>query len=316
MGIPLHFGNKPYFSFKQFLSQRFDFPVHKLCVDAGFTCPNRDGRVGYDGCIYCYNPGFSPAAYDKDTNHVRMSIQEQIQGLKTKGRRKGKFLVYFQPYTNTYGSPERLKLLYDVALQDRDVVGLCIGTRPDCVDNNILSLIEGYAKNYHVWLEYGLQSIHDHTLKAINRGHTFAQSEDAINRTSGRGIFICVHIIIGLPGETRDEMIETVKTLSGMNIDGIKIHHLHVMKNTPLAEEFYQGKVNVLTIEEYIPLVCDVLEYLSPEITVQRLFGEVIGDELLIAPCWEKSKNEMLATIEAEFLRRGSFQGCRCKGLP
>ncbi|MBU1752973.1 TIGR01212 family radical SAM protein [bacterium] len=342
--LPLHFGNKPYFSFKQFLSQRFDFPVHKLCVDAGFTCPNRDGRVGYGGCTYCYNPGFSQAAC---YNHAPVigqlpvavagfslrkitqakacdcqfpliieklppvSIQEQIQRLKLKSKRKGRFLIYFQPYTNTYKSPEKLKLLYDDALSDSDVVGLCIGTRPDCVDNETLSLIEGYAKNHHVWIEYGLQSIHDHTLKAINRGHTFAQSEDAINRTRGRGIFICVHIILGLPGETRDEMIETIKTLSGMGIHGIKIHHLHVMKNTPLAEEFYQRRVKVFTIEEYIPLVCDVLEYLSPSVTVQRLFGEVTGDDLLIAPRWEKPKNAMLAAIEAEFLRRGSFQGCR-----
>ncbi|MBI4778781.1 TIGR01212 family radical SAM protein [Candidatus Desantisbacteria bacterium] len=303
----MHFENKRYFSFKQFLSQRFDFPVYKLTVDAGFTCPNRDGRVGYGGCTYCYNPGFSPAVSDRDNP---MSIREQIQELMLKSRRKGKFLVYFQPYTNTYETPERLKLLYDGALQD-GVVGLCLGTRPDCVDNDILSLIEGYAKNYHVWLEYGLQSVHDHTLKKINRGHTFAQFEDAINRTRGRGIFICVHIILGLPGETRDDMIETIKTLSRMRIDGIKIHHLHVMKNTPLADEFYQGRVKVFNIKEYIPLVCDMLEYLSPEITVQRLFGEVLDDKLLIAPCWGKPKFEILAAIEAEFLRRESFQGCR-----
>lgn len=307
--MPLHFGNKPYFSFKQFLSQRFNFPVYKLSVDAGFTCPNRDGRIGYDGCTYCYNPNFSPATYH---DYSVISIQEQIQRLKLKSKRKmAKFLVYFQPYTNTYGPLEKLKSLYDDALEDRDVVGLCIGTRPDCVDDEIFSLIEGYAKNYHVWLEYGLQSIHEHTLKRINRGHTFAQFEDAMNRTRGRGIFVCVHIILGLPGETRDDMIETIKTLSKMGIDGIKIHHLQVIKGTPLADEFYQGRVKVLTPEEFIPLVCDVLEYLSPEVVVQRLFGEVLDDSLLIAPRWVRSKNEIITAIEAEFSRRGSFQGRR-----
>ena len=307
---PLHFGNKPYFSFKQFLLQKFNFPVYKLCVDAGFTCPNRDGRVGYEGCTYCYNPGFSPVVtFDRGDNYALMHIQEQIQRLRLKSKRKGKFLIYFQPYTNTYGSPERLMALYDVALQNEDVVGLCIGTRPDCVGDEILSLIEEYAKNYHIWLEYGLQSIHDYTLKRINRGHSFAQFEDAIDRTKGRGIFICVHIILGLPGETRTEMIETVKTLSKMGIDGIKIHHLQVIKGTMLADEFYQGKVKVFTPEEFIPLVCDMLEYLSPKIAVQRLFGEVLDEKLLIAPCWIKPKNEIFAAIEAEFLRRGSFQG-------
>jgi radical SAM protein (TIGR01212 family) len=239
-----------------------------------------------------------------------MGIKEQIQRLMIKNKKKGKFLVYFQPYTNTYETPERLKLVYDDAIQD-EIIGLCLGTRPDCVDNDILLLIEGYAKNDHVWLEYGLQSVHDHTLKRINRGHTFAQFEDAINRTKGRGIFICVHIILGLPGETRDDMVETIKTLSRIGIDGIKIHHLHVMKNTPLSDEFYQERFKVFSVEEYIPLVCDMIEYLSPEITVQRLFGEVLDNKLLIAPCWKKPKIEILDAIEAEFLRRGSFQGCR-----
>ncbi|MFH1097302.1 MAG: TIGR01212 family radical SAM protein [Candidatus Desantisbacteria bacterium] len=306
MNIPLHFGNKHYFSFKQWMSQRFNFPVNKLSVDAGFICPNRDGRIGDNGCTYCYNPNFSLAVYH---NHASNSIQEQIKRLMLKSKKKGKFLVYFQPYTNTYGSPERLRSLYDIALQDENVIGLCIGTRPDCVDNEILSLIEEYAKNYHIWLEYGLQSIHDHTLKRINRGHSFAQFEDAINRTRGRGIFICVHIILGLPGETREDMIKTVKMLSKMGIDGIKIHHLQVIKDTPMAEEFYQGRVKVFTPEEFIPLVCDVLEYLSPEIAVQRLFGEVLDEKLLIAPCWIKPKNEIFVAIEAEFLKRGSFQG-------
>ncbi|MDI6781151.1 MAG: TIGR01212 family radical SAM protein [bacterium] len=316
MSIPLHFRNKPYFSFKQFLSQRFDFPVYKLPVDAGFTCPNRDGRVGYGGCSYCYNPGFSPAVSGKDdTSRTPISVQEQIQGLIQKSKRKGKFLVYFQPYTNTYETPERLRLLYDDALQNRDVVGLCLGTRPDCVGNDTLSLIEEYAKNWHVWLEYGLQSVHDHTLKRINRGHTFAQFEDAVSRTIGRNIFICVHIILGLPGETRDDMIATIKTLSRMGIHGIKIHHLHVIKNTPLADEFYQEMVKVFTIEEYIPLLCDMLEYLSPEITVQRLFGEVLDDKLLVAPCWKKPKVSILSAIEAEFLRRRSFQGYRMQDI-
>lgn len=292
---------------------RFNFPVYKLPVDAGFTCPNRDGRLGQGGCIYCYNPGFSPPALN---GKGRTSIPEQIQRGKStlkRGKKGRKFLVYFQPYTNTYARPSILKKLYEEALRDEDVLGLCIGTRPDCVDEEILNLIESYTAKYHIWIEYGLQSMHDKTLSRINRGHSFAQFEDAVNHTKGRGIFICVHIILGLPGETKEDMLKTVEVISKMGIDGVKIHHLQVIEGTPLAEEFRRGRVKVFDLEEYIALVCHALEHLAPQITIQRLFGETLEDKLLIAPRWQKTKGEILKAIENELLKRGSSQGIRFK---
>jgi hypothetical protein len=305
--FPLPFDKKPYFSFKQFLIQKFGFQVYKLPVDAGLTCPNRDGKISHKGCIYCYNPGFSPAVSLRT-----QGIYKQIQyAKKHKLKKDAKFLVYFQPYTNTYAPPDKLKQLYDEALNsDDNVVGLCIGTRPDCVTDEILDIIHEYTANYHIWIEYGLQSIHDKTLQKINRGHNFAQFEDAIYRTKKRkDIFICVHVILGLPGETSQDMLKTVQMVSSMGIHGIKFHHLHVIKNTPLYEEFKKGNIKVFSFEEYVPLICDMLEHLAPNITVQRLFGEVLSDELLIAPRWNKTKQEIIGSIEYELLKRGSFQG-------
>ncbi len=302
--------NKRYYPFSQFLKEKFGCKVYKLPIDAGFTCPNRDGKIGYGGCTYCYNPSFSPPTLVEKQN-----VYAQIKYRKAliKRKKKVKFLAYFQPYTNTYAKKEVLKKLYDEALQDEDIIGLCIGTRPDCVPDEVLDLIEIYARDYHVWIEYGLQSIHDKTLLRINRGHNFAQFEDAIKRTQNRGIFICVHIILGLPGETGKDMLETVKVLAKMKLDGIKIHHLQVIKATPLAEDFKKGKFKVFSFEEYVPLICDVLELLPPNITIQRLVGEVLQDEILIAPRWNLGKHEVLSAIEQELIRRNSFQGCHCE---
>jgi len=343
--------DKRYYSFSQFLKERFGCKVYKLPIDAGFTCPNRDGKIGYGGCTYCYNPSFSPpilispltsilSPKGRGNNEDRKSfsssphkkpkvlpgtisllgfsngaekrgVYEQIKHRKAliKRKNKVKFLAYFQPYTNTYAKKEVLKKLYDEALGDEDVIGLCIGTRPDCVPDEVLDLIESYARDYHIWIEYGLQSIHDKTLLRINRGHNFAQFEDAVKRTQNRDIFICVHIILGLPGETRKDMLQTAKVLAKMKVDGIKIHHLQVIRGTPLAEDFEKGKFRVLSFEEYVPLICDVLELLPPSITIQRLVGEVLQDEILIAPRWNLGKHKILSAIEQELTRRNSFQG-------
>jgi len=305
----LKYNSKPYYPFSQFLKERFGCKVYKLPVDAGFTCPNRDGKVGYGGCTYCCNQSFSPPASLKKSD-----IHTQIEYRKTllkEGSRNKKFLVYFQPYTNTYAEVAVLKRLYDEALQDEDVIGFCVGTRPDCVPDEVLNLLESYAAHHHIWVEYGLQSIHDKTLLRINRGHNFAQFEDAVRRTQGRGIFICVHIILGLPGETRKDILATAKVLTGMGIDGIKMHHLQVIKNTKLAREFNEGKFRVLPPKEYIKLVCDVLELLPPGVAIQRLVGEVLQDKVLIAPRWNLNKHQVLSLVEQEFIDRESFQGSR-----
>ncbi len=305
MDMNLHISTeKRYYTFSRFLKERFGCRVYKLPVDAGFTCPNRDGKIGYGGCTYCFNQSFSPPTLRK-----RVGISEQIKSRKS---RKGKkFLVYFQPYTNTYADVETLKRFYDEALQEEDVVGLCIGTRPDCVPDEVLSLIESYAGDYHIWIEYGLQSAQDRTLEIINRGHNFSRFEDAVYRTTGRGIFICVHVIFGLPGEGEGDMLETARALSNLPIDGIKIHHLQVIENTRMADDYRHGKIKTLSFDNYLQTVVKVIELLPPNVVIQRLCGEVLDSEILIAPKWNLEKHEILSCIDKELIKRDTFQGAK-----
>jgi len=305
------YNSRRYYPFSQFLRERFGCKVYKLPIDAGFTCPNRDGKIGYGGCTYCYNPSFSPSILLQ-----KSSISLQVKYRKALLKRKGKvnkFLVYFQPYTNTYAKLKILKRLYDEAIQDKDVIGFCIGTRPDCVPDEVLDLIESYAQDCHIWLEYGLQSIHNETLLRIRRGHNFVQFEDAVKRTQGRNIFICVHIILGLPGEAKEDILKTARALARMGINGIKLHHLQVIKKTALVRDFQRGEFKVLSLEEYIKLVCDVLELLPASITIQRLVGEVLQDKMLVAPRWNLNKHRILSAIDQEFVDRDSFQGSKFK---
>jgi hypothetical protein len=300
-----------YYSFGEFLKERFPYPVYKLPVDGGFTCPTRDGRKGKEGCSYCYPQSFSPTSRKK-------SIQEQIRQKKALVKNKkqeAKFLVYFQPYTNTYAPLQVLKKLYEEALGEKDVIGLCIGTRPDCISDEILKLIQSYTQRYHIWLEYGLQSIHPQTLARINRGHTFEEFKDAVAKTNNRGIFICVHIILGLPGETQKEILETARAIAHLEIQGVKLHHLQVIKGTRLAKEFERGEFKTLTLAEYITLVSNVLEILPSDIVIQRLVGETLSQDLLIAPRWGRTKSEIISAIKRELQRRGSYQGCKFEGV-
>lgn len=297
---------KKYFPFSEYLKGKFGTGVRKICIDGGFTCPNRDGRVGRGGCIYCNNTGFNP-----NLRQERLSVKEQVlQGIEYMNKRYGakKFIVYFQPFSNTYADLETLKSLYSDAVSHEDVVGLAVGTRPDCVPNEVLDYMQSFSKKYEVWIEYGLQSAHDRTLFLINRGHTFSQFVDAIERTKGRDIKICVHVILGLPGENEQDMMETAMSLSRMKIDGIKIHNLHVVKGTLLEKMFLNGECPVLTLEEYVRLACNFLELLPPETVVQRLCGDA-PEDLLIAPQWCRNKSRVISEIDKEFIRRNSWQG-------
>ncbi|MBI3008167.1 MAG: TIGR01212 family radical SAM protein [Candidatus Omnitrophica bacterium] len=297
---------KRYFPFSEYLKNKFGTGVRKICVDGGFTCPNRDGRVGRGGCIYCNNAGFNP-----NLRQERLSVKEQVlQGIEYMKKRYGarKFIVYFQPFSNTYADLETLKNLYSDAVSHEDVVGLAVGTRPDCVPNEVLDYIQSYTQKYEVWLEYGLQSAHDRTLFLINRGHTFSQFIDAIERTKSRGIKICVHVILGLPGENEQDMMETAAAISRMKIDGIKLHNLHVVKGTVLEKMFLNGECGILTLEEYVRLVCNFLELLPPEVVVQRLCGDA-PEDLLLAPQWCRNKSLVLSEVDKEFIRRNSWQG-------
>ena len=298
--------SKRYYDFKSYLVNRFGCKVYKLQIDAGFTCPNRDGTIGRGGCIYC-NTGFSRLRQQGPLPTVTKQISNGKE-LYTRMRNAGKFIAYFQTATNTYAPYERLKSLYDEALSQDDIVGLAIGTRPDCAPDNVINLLEEYAKSYDVWLEYGLQSIHDKTLKFINRGHDAGNFVDAVNRTAGKNINICVHIIAGLPGETHDDILETARAVASLPISGIKIHLLLALEGTVLGNLYKQGKLRMITKEEYVNTVCDILEILPPGMIIQRLTSDGYRD-IYLAPEWGKNKMDVLNSIDRELDRRDSYQG-------
>jgi len=298
----------PYYDLNSYLRNMFGCRVQKISLDAGLTCPNRDGRISTGGCIYCNSRGSGTGASSQG-----LSITEQIMRGKEflKKRYKAqKFIAYFQSFSNTYGPYEKLKGLYQEALAIDDIVGLSIGTRPDCVDESVLTLLESYAKDYLVWIEYGLQSIHDRTLAAINRSHDVKCFKGAVDKTRGRGIKICAHVILGLPLEDRHDMLATAKAVAAIGIDGIKIHLLYVVKGTRMEGLYSEGKYRCLEQEEYVNLVCDFLELLPPDMVIQRLTGDPHPHEL-VAPEWSLRKNETLSRIKEILTERESWQGKR-----
>jgi len=296
-----------YFRLVSFFRSKFGEPIYKIPLDAGFSCPNRDGTVGTTGCSYCYNPSFSPFS-----GEPKASISEQLQRGKKK-KKRARYLAYFQSYTNTHAPLEKLQTLYEEALDDPEVIGLSIATRPDCVSEEIISILEDYARRCHLWVEYGLQSAHDQTLQLINRGHDSSQFVKAVEMTRNRGIYICAHIILGLPGETPEMMLKTIDLLNQLSIDGVKFHHLQIIKNTPLAEEYEKNKIALYeNAGDYIPILCDCLERLSPGIVVHRLASQAASKELLIAPHWPEGAGQIASMVEAELARRGTCQGFNC----
>jgi radical SAM protein (TIGR01212 family) len=299
---------KRYKIFSEELKRVFGCRVQRISVDAGFSCPNRDGTVGSSGCIYCGGAGSGSFGIVRGA-----SVSEQLEHGKEVMVRKykaQKFIAYFQPYSNTYAPLERLRALYDEALKVEDVVGLIVGTRPDCLPAATLNLLAAYGQRTYFWLELGLQSPLDRTLRLIGRGHDFASFAGAVRECKARQIRVCAHIILGLPGETREEMLAGAGVLNDLGVDGVKIHLLHVMGGTKLADDYLLGKVRVMERDNYVGLVCDFLERLDPSIIVQRLTGDGNRDHL-IAPLWSLQKFEVLNTIDSELERRGSRQGSR-----
>ena len=297
-----------YYDLNSYLRSIFGCRVQKISLDAGLTCPNRDGSIATGGCIYCNSRGSGTGALQKG-----LSITEQIlkgkESLKRRYKAK-KFIAYFQSFSNTYGPYEKLKGLYKEALAIDDIVGLSVGTRPDCVDESILTLLEGYTKDYLVWIEYGIQSIHDRTLTLINRGHDVRCFKRAVKATRTRGIKICTHVILGLPFEDRRDMLATAEAVAAMGIDGIKIHLLYVIKGTGMEKLYQEGTYRCLEQDEYANLVCDFLELLPPDMVIQRLTGDPHPDEL-VAPEWSLRKNETLSLIKKILADRDSWQGKR-----
>ena len=310
MSKPSLWNNKKrYYDLKSFWLNRFGCRVYKLQIDAGCTCPNRDGTLSRGGCIYCDGRG----------SRLRQvgplpSVAEQIRRGKEyykKNRNAGKFIAYFQTFTNTYAPIEKLKELYDEALAEEDVIGLSVGTRPDCVPDGIINLFQDYTRERHIWLELGLQSIHDRTLRLINRGHSSATFLDALHRLSGSNIHICTHIIVGLPGETREDILETARVIATLPIHGIKIHALLALRGTVVGDLYEKGEITMLSRDDYVRTVSDILEILPPEMVIQRLTADGYRD-IFLGPKWAVNKMEVLNAIDKELDGRNSYQGINC----
>ena len=295
-----------YYRYSRYLCEKFGTRVHRVSLDAGFTCPTRDGTIGCGGCLYCNNESFTPG---KEVSIPSVS-QQLALGIKNLKRFKNvsKFLAYFQAYTNTYAPVERLEKLYREALSFPGILGLCIGTRPDCVDEDIFSLLGTLHKESYVSIEFGIESVYDKTLEWAGRGHNFEKTKWAVQKSRDYGLHISGHYILGFPTETRDEMLNSARIINDLGIDAIKIHHLHVVRTTPLANLYREEPFHVFTATEWISLVCDFLERLDPGIVIQRLCGEA-KQGTLIAPVWKMSKSEIVQNIQKELKCRGSYQG-------
>ncbi|MDQ7787877.1 MAG: TIGR01212 family radical SAM protein [Thermodesulfovibrionales bacterium] len=302
--------SRRYNLFGSYIRGRFGTTVYKVNVDAGFTCPNRDGTLGTTGCIYCNNDSFRPNSC-KPTLSVVEQIRNGVTYVKKRYKAK-KYLVYFQPYTNTYAPVDVLESLYQAALAEPGVVGLAIGTRPDTVDREKIQLLESLAKNAFILIEYGMQSIYDKTLEFINRGHTYKAFLQALALTKDRGIHIGAHIIVGFPTETREEMLGMADELSQLPAGFLKIHQLQVIRDTPLEVLYKETPFHVFSYEEYLEFVCDFMERLSPRIVLQRLFATA-PDNILIAPVWGRNRQEIYRDIEKRMEVRDTFQGMKMK---
>lgn len=305
--------DRRYYDLNRYFRSVFECRVHKITLDAGFSCPNRDGTLSSGGCIYCNARGSGTGAHSRGLSVTdQLLAGRQVMARRFKAR---KFIAYFQAYTNTYAPVDRLKALYDEALAVPDVVGIAVGTRPDCVDDAVLDLLASYAKQHMVWLEIGVQSALDRTLAIINRGHDTACTTSAVQAAVDRGLLVCGHIILGLPGESREEMVETGRYIANSGMAGVKFHVLYVVRGTPLAAMLGNGDYRCLEQQEYVDAVCDVLEVLPPDMVIQRLTGDPHPDEL-VAPFWTLDKRGALDAINDTLERRDSWQGKHYKTLP
>ena len=282
--------------YNDYLKAKYDCKVYRIGLDAGFTCPNRDGTKGVGGCLYCNENG-SRAVYADPALSVRDQLKSRIAYLQ-KTRAAKKFIAYFQAFSNTYAPLKKLNAVYDEALPFDNIVGLSIGTRPDVIDKEILSLIASYKTRFDVWIEYGLQTIHNKTLRAINRCHTYEDFLNAVRVTREFSIPICAHVILGLPGESRDDMMETALELKRLEIEGVKIHLLHVLKGSGLEGLYKKGALKLLSQDEYVRLAADFLENLPQKTIIYRLTGEGPSGEH-IAPEWARDKLGTLNKIKS-----------------
>lgn len=307
-----NWNGKPYHSFDYMLKERFGEKIYKVALNGGMTCPNRDGTLGSRGCIFCSAGGSGDFAGNRQDS-ITQQIEKQAFSIRQK-RGVAKFIAYFQAYTNTYAPVDYLRKIYTEAISHPDIVAVSIGTRPDCLDNDILQLLEELNQKKPVWVELGLQTIHETTAQYIRRGYPLSCFEQAVSELRKRNLDVIVHTILGLPGETPNQILSTIEYLNHQDIQGIKLQLLHVLKGTDLADDYLAGKFQVYTMEEYLNLVIDCLEHLNPEIVIHRLTGDGPKD-LLIAPLWSSAKRTVLNTLHRECKLRHSFQGKKYKPM-
>lgn len=307
MSFLYSFGDKRYHTLNYHLKQKYKKKVFKVSLNAGFTCPNRDGKVGLKGCSFCSAKGSGDFA-----GNISDDLITQFDKIKEMMHKKwpdGKYIAYFQANTNTYAPVDVLRDKFDNILKyDEDIVGISISTRPDCLPEDVLDYLSELNKKTNLWVELGLQSIHDKTTKYINRGHDYKCFIEGVNKLRNRNIDVIVHIINGLPGETKEMMIETAKAVSKLDVQGLKIHLLHVIKNTELAREYHENKFELLSQEEYIDILIKQLEIFPPELVIHRVTGDAVREDL-IGPMWSLKKWEVLNSIDHELKIRNTYQG-------
>ncbi|MCT4685882.1 TIGR01212 family radical SAM protein [Vallitalea sp.] len=299
-------GDKPYYSLNYYLRELYGEKIYKIAIDGGFTCPNRDGKIDTRGCIFCSKGGSGDFA-----SSASLSIYDQIEeGKKRLSFKKtgNKYIAYFQAYTNTYAPINHLKVLFREAISHPDIIGLSVATRPDCLDNEVIKLLATINKTKKVWVELGLQSIYTSSASFIRRGYELECYDNAVTRLTENGLEVIVHLILGLPNETKEDVLQSVRYICGKNIGGIKLQLLHVLKNTDLADYYYEQGFKILSMDEYIDLLISCIEIIPPNIVIHRITGDG-PKNLLIEPLWSGNKKVVLNTILKEFKNRNTWQG-------
>lgn len=304
-------GDKPYHSLDYELKRQFGQKIYKVSLDGGMSCPNRDGTVGTGGCTFCSQGGSGEFAVGR-TGYP--DVWEQIEQAKTRVHRKisgeGKYIAYFQSYTNTYAPVDYLRTLFERAITHPDIVALSVGTRPDCLGDEVVALLKELNRQKPVWVELGLQTIHEKTAERIHRGYRLEVFEDAYRRLKEAGLTVVVHVILGLPGETKEEMLETVDYLGKIPVDGIKLQLLHILKGSQMATEYEKNPFSLMELEEYLDLILTCVARLPQSVVIHRLSGDG-AKALLIGPAWSADKKLVLNRMMQKFRENGIFQGCQ-----
>ena len=302
--------NRRFNSYNNYFTKQFGGRVQKISIDAGFSCPNRDGKISTGGCTFCSNEAFNPS-YCRPEKSIKQQIEEGIEFHQRRYRRANKYLAYFQPFSNTYKPMENLKSIYQQALDVPEITGIVIGTRPDLIDKALLQYLKEIQKTHYVMLEYGVESVYDETLRRVNRGHDFAAAEKAIRMTADYGIPCGAHFIFGLPGETKTMMLDAADIISQLPLTTVKFHQLQIFKDTVMAEEYLQHPehFHLFDLEEYIDFVIDIAERLNPDIVIERFAGEVPPRYLVSEPWMKLRYDEVLSRIEKRMEERDTWQG-------